>query len=397
MALPPASATDATVPLLESSSLRSAEQSSTIITIPAANGSTEGESLARAGSLGRTVQAARYLRSGSNRYMREQSVTTREAAHDHLGELFTDIMYSYTVVTIDLVFSLAFLAVIGIVLLFSRLEVPPFPLRVWLFLYSIRCVIHVIYVVSKYHGVREYRRRQAAARARASSNGGSGDGLQSEQEQPPQNQQMHQQQQGEAEQQGAEQAGPRGEGVNQRVPVNGVMKQLEGLKNWFSIALWWLGMCWVFLGLQRNFEKAPKLTWLCTLLLSLDFAFVAFWAMLLFLLVCCCLPCILVFLRAVTEQQGASDGDIAKLPRYTYRPGRTLLSAEDSECCICMCNYEDGVELCQLPCQHHFHLACIDKWLRTKPTCPLCKYNIKGTQQQQQQEQQPASRPMEEP
>jgi hypothetical protein len=46
------------------------------------------------------------------------------------------------------------------------------------------------------------------------------------------------------------------------------------------------------------------------------------------------------------------------------------------ECCICLCEYEDGVELRELPCNHHFHCTCIDKWLHINSRCPLCKFNI---------------------
>lgn len=46
------------------------------------------------------------------------------------------------------------------------------------------------------------------------------------------------------------------------------------------------------------------------------------------------------------------------------------------ECCICLYRYVDGVELCRLPCNHHFHRKCITKWLRINATCPLCKFNI---------------------
>lgn len=52
------------------------------------------------------------------------------------------------------------------------------------------------------------------------------------------------------------------------------------------------------------------------------------------------------------------------------------------ECCICLSQYEDGVDLHTLPCNHHFHANCIVKWLKMNATCPLCKYNIlKGNEQ----------------
>ena len=47
------------------------------------------------------------------------------------------------------------------------------------------------------------------------------------------------------------------------------------------------------------------------------------------------------------------------------------------ECCICLSAYDDGAELRELPCGHHFHCTCIDKWLHINATCPLCKYNIR--------------------
>lgn len=46
------------------------------------------------------------------------------------------------------------------------------------------------------------------------------------------------------------------------------------------------------------------------------------------------------------------------------------------ECCICLSAYENGTELRELPCNHHFHCNCIDKWLHMNATCPLCKFNI---------------------
>jgi hypothetical protein len=46
------------------------------------------------------------------------------------------------------------------------------------------------------------------------------------------------------------------------------------------------------------------------------------------------------------------------------------------ECCICLSQYEDEVEVREIQCGHHFHASCVDKWLRINATCPLCKHNI---------------------
>ncbi|KAG5392327.1 hypothetical protein IGI04_022290 [Brassica rapa subsp. trilocularis] len=41
-------------------------------------------------------------------------------------------------------------------------------------------------------------------------------------------------------------------------------------------------------------------------------------------------------------------------------------------CCICLGNCGDEKEG-KLPCSHVFHFKCIMRWLRIKPTCPLCQ------------------------
>uniref|UniRef100_A0A803LQP9 RING-type E3 ubiquitin transferase n=1 Tax=Chenopodium quinoa TaxID=63459 RepID=A0A803LQP9_CHEQI len=60
----------------------------------------------------------------------------------------------------------------------------------------------------------------------------------------------------------------------------------------------------------------------------------------------------------------------------TECPIERTLNAEDAECCICLSAYEDGIELRELPCGHHFHSSCVEKWLHINSTCPLCKYDI---------------------
>jgi len=44
-----------------------------------------------------------------------------------------------------------------------------------------------------------------------------------------------------------------------------------------------------------------------------------------------------------------------------------------TSCRVCLLDYEDGDLVKTLPCMHRFHSECIDKWLATHRTCPVCK------------------------
>ena len=47
-------------------------------------------------------------------------------------------------------------------------------------------------------------------------------------------------------------------------------------------------------------------------------------------------------------------------------------------CCICMCEYDHGENLKELPCGHCFHTECIAEWLRQHTVCPTCKTPVPG-------------------
>ena len=61
----------------------------------------------------------------------------------------------------------------------------------------------------------------------------------------------------------------------------------------------------------------------------------------------------------------------------------TYWSSADSDaeiCPICLDDFEDGADVKVLPCQHFFHVDCINPWLGGQSgRCPLCKQDAIAT------------------
>ncbi|KAE9603747.1 hypothetical protein Lal_00001745 [Lupinus albus] len=66
------------------------------------------------------------------------------------------------------------------------------------------------------------------------------------------------------------------------------------------------------------------------------------------------------------------------LKRSFYQPledasGSCNEHKEDTKCSICQDEYSVADEVGSLKCEHKYHLACIQQWLRLKNWCPICK------------------------
>ncbi|XP_020599031.1 RING-H2 finger protein ATL8 [Phalaenopsis equestris] len=48
----------------------------------------------------------------------------------------------------------------------------------------------------------------------------------------------------------------------------------------------------------------------------------------------------------------------------------------EKECSVCLSAFSDGQRVRQLQCGHGFHASCIDKWLRSPATCPICRADV---------------------
>ncbi|KAG4987517.1 hypothetical protein GLYMA_11G026000v4 [Glycine max] len=339
----------------------------------------------------RLRQAAQFLRQASGRrMMREPSMLVREAAAEQLEERQSDWAYSKPVVVLDIVWNLAFVVVAGTVLVLSASEAPGMPLRLWIVGYAMQCVLHMVFVCVEY---RRRRRQQPAAASSVQDRVGSSSGNLSV-----------------SSREGSASASASAQNVLlgqlDDESTSSVAKHLESANTMFSFVWWIIGFYWVSAGGQALAQDSPQLYWLCIIFLGFDVFFVVFCvalACIIGIAVCCCLPCIIALLYAVTDQEGASKEDIEQLSKFKFRriesnekltgtiqgpvggimtecqadsPIEHALAEEDAECCICLSSYDDGVELRELPCGHHFHCVCVDKWLYINATCPLCKYNI---------------------
>ncbi|XP_037479274.1 E3 ubiquitin-protein ligase ATL4-like [Triticum dicoccoides] len=68
---------------------------------------------------------------------------------------------------------------------------------------------------------------------------------------------------------------------------------------------------------------------------------------------------------------------IDSLPRFTMALALAALPKSSPDCAVCLSPFRPEAELRLLPaCRHAFHAVCVDAWLRTTPTCPLCRATV---------------------
>ncbi|KAJ0247610.1 hypothetical protein HA466_0160480 [Hirschfeldia incana] len=72
------------------------------------------------------------------------------------------------------------------------------------------------------------------------------------------------------------------------------------------------------------------------------------------------------------HDSGLDQSLIDALPVFLYRDIRG--SKEPFDCAVCLCEFSEDDKLRLLPvCSHAFHIDCIDTWLLSNSTCPLCR------------------------
>ncbi|XP_038884462.1 RING-H2 finger protein ATL54-like [Benincasa hispida] len=72
---------------------------------------------------------------------------------------------------------------------------------------------------------------------------------------------------------------------------------------------------------------------------------------------------------------GLQQSVINSITVCKYKKSEGLI--EGTECSVCLSEFQEDEMLRLLPkCSHAFHIGCVDTWLRTHTTCPLCRAHI---------------------
>ncbi|KAK9061724.1 hypothetical protein SSX86_018907 [Deinandra increscens subsp. villosa] len=75
------------------------------------------------------------------------------------------------------------------------------------------------------------------------------------------------------------------------------------------------------------------------------------------------------------HDSGLDQAFIDSLPVFMYK--EIVGTKESFDCAVCLSEFVESDELRLLPtCSHAFHINCIDTWLQSNSTCPLCRDTI---------------------
>jgi len=66
---------------------------------------------------------------------------------------------------------------------------------------------------------------------------------------------------------------------------------------------------------------------------------------------------------------------VSYIPVFTFEE-KNKTNEDNNKCTICLSDFEIGDKNSILPCLHNFHSYCIEKWIKSKKFCPICKFQI---------------------
>ncbi|KAL5211827.1 hypothetical protein ABZP36_022674 [Zizania latifolia] len=77
---------------------------------------------------------------------------------------------------------------------------------------------------------------------------------------------------------------------------------------------------------------------------------------------------------STSGRRGLAPSALAAIPKFGYRRSA---AGGWAQCAICLGVVRDGEAVRRLPeCKHLFHVECVDMWLYSHATCPLCRCDV---------------------
>ncbi|KAJ0234979.1 RING-H2 finger protein ATL74 [Hirschfeldia incana] len=78
---------------------------------------------------------------------------------------------------------------------------------------------------------------------------------------------------------------------------------------------------------------------------------------------------------AAADRPGLKKRELKRFPVAAY--GSSGVEIATTECAICLGEFADGEKVRVLPpCNHSFHMSCIDTWLVSHSSCPNCRHSL---------------------
>ena len=83
------------------------------------------------------------------------------------------------------------------------------------------------------------------------------------------------------------------------------------------------------------------------------------------------------------NQKPINENILSQLPRSRFNGNSAqqaanggLAASDESNCSICMSDYEREEEILTLTCFHKFHAQCVEEWFKSQNWCPVCRTKI---------------------
>jgi hypothetical protein len=95
--------------------------------------------------------------------------------------------------------------------------------------------------------------------------------------------------------------------------------------------------------------------------------------------------------RPATQRQWPArelerEPEQAAQPRLNHRQVQSSDVQRETKCSICLEEFTRGESVCELPCKHIFHDACVREWLKREPTCPVCRKEVAPRHERREQQ-----------